>query len=111
MAVKLQIRKTLFARFLLSRWGKGFVIFSMLLLTAAVGIFTHYYVKYGRMIEDKLAAGPFATTSLLYAAPRPVMVGDDAQLPEIAAYLRRCGYTESISSRRLVSHAAGCDRD
>jgi len=51
------------------------------------------------MIEDKLAAGPFANTSLLYAAQRPVMVGDDAQIAEIAGYLRRCLYTESITSR------------
>lgn len=101
MAVKLQIRKSLFARFLLSRWGKIFVVTSVLLLTLAVGTFTYYYVKYGRMIEDKLAAGPFASTSLLYAAPRPVMIGDDAQLPEMAAYLHRCGYTESNTSSRV----------
>jgi penicillin-binding protein 1B len=99
VAVKLQIRKSLLVRFILSRWGKTFVVLSILGLTAAVGVFTYYYVKYGRMIEDKLAAGPFASTSLLYAAPRPVMVGDDAHIPEIAGYLRRCGYTESITSR------------
>jgi penicillin-binding protein 1B len=70
-----------------------------LCLATAVGIFGYYYVKYGRLIEDKLAAGPFASTSLLYAAPRPVMVGDDGQLQEIASYLRHCGYTESNTSR------------
>jgi penicillin-binding protein 1B len=99
VAVKLHIRKTLFARFLLSRWGKIFVVFCILALAASVGTFGYYYVKYGRLIEDKLAAGPFNSTSLLYAAPRPVMVGDDGQLDEIAAYLRRCGYTESNTSR------------
>lgn len=99
MAVKLQIRKSLLARFILSRWGKMFVVFSLLGLTAAVGTFTYYYVKYGRMIEEKLAAGPFASTSLLYAAPRPVMVGEDGSIPEISTYLRHCGYTESIQSR------------
>ncbi|MGA3188015.1 MAG: PBP1A family penicillin-binding protein [Bryobacteraceae bacterium] len=100
MAVKLHIRKSLFVRFILSRWGKAFVVFSILGLTMGVGVFTYYYVKYGRMIEDKLAAGPFATTSRLYAASRPVVIGDDAQIPEIAAYLRRCQYTEtSITSR------------
>jgi penicillin-binding protein 1B len=99
VAVKLHIKKTLFARFLLSRWGKVFVIACILGLATAVGVFSYYYVKYGRMIEDKLAAGPFASTSLLYAAPRPVMVGDEGRLDEIATYLRRCGYTESNSSR------------
>jgi penicillin-binding protein 1B len=99
VAVKLQIRRTLFARFLLSRWGKIFVIAGVVGLAAAVGIFAYYYVSYGRMIEDKLAAGPFASTSRLYAAPRPVMVGDDAVIEEMASYLRRCGYTESNTSR------------
>jgi penicillin-binding protein 1B len=99
VAVKLHIRKTLLARFLLSRWGKIFVVLSVVTLAACVGIFSYYYVKYGRMIEDKLAAGPYPSTSMLYAAPRPVMVGDDGQIQEIASYLRRCGYTESNTSR------------
>ncbi len=99
MAVKLHIRKTLLARFLLSRWGKIFVVCCVLALAAGVSIFGYYYVHYGRLIEEKLAAGPFATTSRLYAAPRPVAVGDDGQLDEIASYLRRCGYTESNTSR------------
>jgi penicillin-binding protein 1B len=76
-----------------------FVVCSILSLATALGIFTYYYVKYGRLIEEKLAAGPFASTSMLYAAPRPVMIGDDAQLPEMAAYLHRCDYTESNTSR------------
>jgi penicillin-binding protein 1B len=99
VAVKLHIRKTLLARFLLSRGGKIFVVCSILALAIGVGTFAYYYVHYGRLIEDKLAAGPFATTSRLYAAPRPVMVGDDGHLDEIAAYLRGCGYTESNTSR------------
>ncbi len=99
MAVKLHIRKTLLARFLLSRWGKIFVVSSVVALAAAVGTFGYYYVKYGRLIEDKLAAGPYGSYSLLYAAPRPVMIGDGGDLNEIALYLRRCGYTESNTSR------------
>ena len=50
----------------------------ILLLTAGAGchyrsgVFTYYYVKYSRLIEAKLAAGPFANTSMLFAAPRTV---------------------------------------
>jgi len=99
VAVKLHIRKTLLARFLLSRWGKIFVVLSVVTLAACVGIFSYYYVKYGRLIEEKLAAGPFDSTSHLYAAPRPVMVGDDGQLDEIASYLHHCGYSESNTNR------------
>ena len=97
MAVRL--KKTLFARFLLNPWGKAFLITLALSVTLGMGLFTFYYVKYSRLIEEKLKAGPFAKPSLLYAAPRPIRLGDDANGEALAEYLRRCGYSDSISSR------------
>src|SRR5262249_50754189 len=41
----------------------------------------------------------FGNTSLLYAAPRPVQLGEEASLSDITAYLRRCGYSESSNNR------------
>jgi penicillin-binding protein 1B len=95
----LKLRKTLFARFLLSPWGKAFLLFLALSLTFGVATFSYFYVKYARIIDEKLRAGVFSNTSLLYAAPRPVMLGDDARGEEIAAYLRRCQYSELNTSR------------
>ncbi len=97
MPVKL--RNSLFMRFLLSPWGKAGLLFLVLLLTAGVGTFTYFYVKYAELTDAALKAGPFSNMSLLYAAPRPVAVGDEARGEEIAAYLRRSGYSESNSSR------------
>ena len=68
-------------------------------LTAALAVFTYYYVKYSRLIEAKLAAGPFANTSMLFAAPRTVAVGDFATPQEIAIELRHSGYNESPNNR------------
>jgi penicillin-binding protein 1B len=99
VAIKFQLRRTLFARLVLNPWGKVFLVTFTILMTLATGTFTYYYVKYARMIEEKLRDGPFANTSMLYAAPQPVMLGDNGQLGEIASYLRRCGYTESNSNR------------
>ncbi len=98
MAVKLQ-RKALFVRFLLNPWGRAVVVVSALMVTLGLSIFTYYYVKYARLTEEKLRAGPFANTSLLYAAPRPLMLGDDAKPGEIAVYLQRCGYSELTNNR------------
>jgi penicillin-binding protein 1B len=86
-------------RFLLSPWGKAGLLFLALLLTAGVGTFTFFYVKYARLTDAALKAGPFSNMSLLYAAPRPITVGDEARGEEIAAYLRQSGYSESNSSR------------
>ena len=46
-----------------------------LVLTVGVGTFTYFYVKYARITDDALKAGPFSNMSLLYAAPRPVTRG------------------------------------
>jgi len=85
---------------LLNPWGKYLILAIALAMTLSVGAFTYYYVKYARMIEEKLKAGPFANTSLLYAAPQPVMLGDESRPEEIASYLRRCGYSEASTDRQ-----------
>ncbi|HEY6344559.1 MAG TPA: PBP1A family penicillin-binding protein [Bryobacteraceae bacterium] len=97
MPIKLQ--RTLLARLLLSKAGKASLLAFALALAAGVSVFTYYYVKYARMIDEKLRAGVFANTTLIYAAPRRVGVGDEARGEEIAAYLRRCEYSESNTSR------------
>jgi len=100
VAVRLQIpRKALLVRFLVSFWGKAFLLTFTLTVTAGLSIFTYYYIQWAHVTEDKLRAGPFANTSLLYGAPRPVSVGEETTTGEIADYLRRCGYTESINNR------------
>lgn len=100
MAVRVHVpKKALLVRFLVSPWGRGFLLAFVLTLTIGLGVFTYYYQKYARIIEERLHAGVFANTSLLYAAPRPVALGEEASLSEIADYLRRCGYSESSNNR------------
>jgi penicillin-binding protein 1B len=82
-------------RFFLHPAGKALVISFTLVFLLLAGGFTHYYVKYSRLIDQKLRAGPFAKTSKIFAAPRLIAVGDPITSDEIAAELRRCGYTES----------------
>ena len=79
--------------------GKTVLVLLVLGITTGLAIFTYYYVKYAHMIEAKLAAGPFANTSMLYAAPRTVDVGDEVDPQEIATELRRSGYNESPNNR------------
>jgi penicillin-binding protein 1B len=100
VAVKVQVpKKATAVRFALHPVGKILLVLLVLGFTTGLAVFTFYYVKYSRLIEAKLAAGPFANTSLLFAAPRTVDVGDLADPQEIASDLRRSGYTESSSNR------------
>jgi len=93
------LKKSLLVRFLTNPWGRAFLIAFLVLSSVSVGVFTFYYHKYAKIIEEKLRNGPFANTSMLYAAPQPVMVGDRTEPDEIADYLRRTGYTESNRNR------------
>jgi len=100
VAVRVQVPKKASAvRFVLHPVGKILLVLLVLGLTTGFGVFTYYYVKYSRLIESKLAAGPFANTSMLFAAPRTVDVGDIADPQEIATDLRHSGYSESPNNR------------
>ena len=100
MAVKVQVPKKASAvRFALHPLGKILIAVVVLGLTAGLGTFTYYYAKYSRLIETKLAAGPFANTSMLFATPRTVATGDIATPQEIANDLRHSGYNESTNNR------------
>ncbi len=94
--VKVRVpREARLVRFFLRPSGKIFL--ASLVLILAVGIFTvaSFWVKYSRLIDQKLKGGPFATTSRVYASPMTAAVGDPGSPAEIVAQLRRSGYTES----------------
>src|SRR5437870_4792591 len=82
-------------RFLLSPAGKILLASVALLTVAGVGTFTYFYTQYSRLIDQKLRLGPFANTSKIFASPRTLNVGDAIAPADVAADLRRAGYTES----------------
>ncbi|HLJ50144.1 MAG TPA: PBP1A family penicillin-binding protein [Bryobacteraceae bacterium] len=106
MPVKVQVpkRNSGLVRLLVHPAGK--IILAIVVMGISLGliVFTYYYAKYSNMIAGKLTAGPFANTSMLYAAPQVVMVGDEASPQEIAAELRRAGYSESRNN--VMGHYA-----
>ena len=61
MAVRIQVpKKAALVRFVLHPWGKALLITFLVVNTVALAAFTYYYVHYSRIIQQKLAAGPFA---------------------------------------------------
>src|SRR5262249_13604864 len=86
--------------FLLSPLGKILLVSLILFVTVGTVGFTYYYVKYSRLIDQKLKAGPFADTSKIYAASKTVNVGDKLTPLELVDLLRRAGYGE-VSSNRI----------
>jgi penicillin-binding protein 1B len=65
------------------------------LLAAGMVLFAIFYIKYGLLIDKRLAAGPFSEMVNVYAAPRRIASGDAVTQDEILSSLRRSGYTTS----------------
>lgn len=83
------------ARFILGPVGRFLLAATALVLILGLGVFTYYYSRYSRLIDQKLRVGPFANTSKIFAAPRLVAVGDAMNIGDVVAELRRSGYSES----------------
>src|SRR4029079_2738766 len=60
---------------------------------ALVAVFAHYYLEYERIIDRRLSGQLFSNSAKIYARPRPIALGQKAELDDIAAELRHAGYS------------------
>ncbi|HEY1213471.1 MAG TPA: hypothetical protein VGE93_07540, partial [Bryobacteraceae bacterium] len=67
-------------------------------IAIVVGVVWTTYAKYSRLADQKLAEGLLPKSSLLYAAPEEVGVGDPGTPLQFAARLRESGYGEDARS-------------
>ena len=65
---------------------------------ALLGVFSYWYVKYDRIIEQRFRGPVFTNSARIYATPEVVKVGEKFTAKEIATELRRAGYTENSDS-------------
>jgi penicillin-binding protein 1B len=68
----------------------GFVIACVLVM----GVFTYFYVKYEKLVDRRMSGEIFSNAAKIYARPQTVSVGEKVDAAEIAANLRRAGYSE-----------------
>ncbi len=109
MPVKVQVpRRAGIVRFFLHPVGKTIIAVIVAAITLGLAFFTYYYVKYSKLIEAKLAAGPFANTSMLFASPRSVALGEQTTPQELASELRHAGYSEATGNR-MGHYALGAE--
>ena len=100
MALRVQIpRKASLVRFFLHPWGRIAVAALTFVVILGLATFALVYMKYARMIEEKLGKGPFEGTAMIFAAPQTISVGDRLEAEEVLSYLASCGYTELQSNR------------
>ncbi len=57
-------------------------------------VFTYFYVKYGNIVDRRMAGPIFSNAARIYARPQTVTVGEKLDAAQVAAELRRAGYAE-----------------
>jgi penicillin-binding protein 1B len=70
-------------------------------LLIGVGVFTYYWISFGRMIDERLAGHVNQTTARIYAAPERIFCGEKLAPAALVADLQRAGYNESQSTNTL----------
>ncbi len=70
----------------------------LVLATVGGAFFTYYYVKFGRMIDQRFKGPVFGNSARIYAVARPVQVGEKIEARQIAVQLRRAGYDQNGKS-------------
>ena len=71
-----------------------FAVVLVLFLTAG-GVFTYYWIRYGRMIDQLLAGHINQTAARIYAAPARIAVGQNLAAADLASRMQMAGYTET----------------
>jgi penicillin-binding protein 1B len=76
------------------------VLFLILAVTFTVG-FSYFYIKYDRIIEKRFRTPVFASSAKIYALPHTIRDGEKIEPKEIAAELRRAGYSDKDGESKL----------
>lgn len=102
LSVRVQLpRNSFFGKLSLRRAFAALIIVSAGFAVIGLGTLVFFYVKYARVADEKLLAGPFPNTALLYASPVQIGIGDSGSPAEIASMLRESGYGEDARQNRL----------
>ena len=102
MPIRLKIPRFLTNTGTHGRWSHPAVRLALaavlLVVVAILGVFAYYYIKYERIVERRMQGPIFANAAKIYALPKLVHAGDKLTVHQIAAELRRAGYTEGSAS-------------
>ncbi len=109
MAIKLKIPGASGGKGLLPRDPivRAALLVFLIVSAVVVGVFSYYYVTYGRIIDKRFSGAVFSNSAKIYAIPKTVRVGEKIDAHQIAAELRRAGYSEGqsqLGTYRLVDH-------
>ena len=92
MAIKLKIPSSSQGGF---RPWRALLIVAIFVAVIVGALFAYYYVKFDRLIADKMSGQIFSSSAKIYARPVTVHPGDKISPAQIATLLRRSGYVDA----------------
>jgi penicillin-binding protein 1B len=87
-----------------SRVKLGILGGMLLLLLVGLGVFTYYYIVYGRMIDQRLSGNTFEHTTGIFTAPADIFPGQATSIGELTSYLQQSGYRENGDANGIGSY-------
>jgi penicillin-binding protein 1B len=80
--------------FLLSGLGLALLAAFLGVFLIAAGMFTYYWIVYGRMIDQRMAGHMYQTSARVFSAPDRVFDGETLSAAELVRQLQHDGYNE-----------------
>jgi penicillin-binding protein 1B len=80
--------------FFLSGLGLGLLAAFLGVFLIAAGIFTYYWITYGRMIDQRMAGHMYQTSARVFSSPDRVFDGETLSAAELVRQLQHDGYNE-----------------
>ena len=80
------------------------LVLFIVLAVSFTAVFSYYYIKYDRIIQRRFSTPVFANTAKIYALPRVLREGEKIEPREIAAELRRAGYSDKDDQSKMGTY-------
>src|ERR1700685_4539334 len=93
MALKVRFAKPAEGHHVRSRILWGLLAAFGCVVLVEICVFTFFYIKYARIVDERLKQPIFASTAQIFAAPREVRPGQKFSVQWIANELHEAGYT------------------
>ncbi len=77
-----------------SRVGLSILGTVFILFLTGVSVYGYYYIKFGRLINERLTGQVFQNTSRVFGAPEKIFTGETIRPSDVSSYLGRAGYLE-----------------
>jgi penicillin-binding protein 1B len=89
-----------------SRLGLATLGVALTCVLVAIGVFTYYYIIYGRMIDERLSGNVFEHTTGIFTAPGRIFTGEKMSASDLTDYLQRSGYAANTDTTGAGHYAA-----